>query len=68
MEEPLAMHIGQGLECLEDDIADVVVRDLALLLDQLVHVLVQILKDEVELVILFDELDQLHHIGMMQFR
>lgn len=66
MKVALSMHIGQSLKRLKDNISNLVMRQFSSLLQQLIHVAMHVLEDKVQLVVLFDQLDQSHNVGVVK--
>jgi hypothetical protein len=67
MEVVLLVHVRQTLKYLENDVSDHVFGEQFLpILHHLVHVLIEILKDEVKCVLLKDHLVQLDDVRMRQ--
>lgn len=63
----MPMHIGQPLQRLEYDVSDLHLRQRLLqFLHQLVHVLVQKLEYEVQLVVEFDQFVQVDDVGVVE--
>lgn len=67
MEESLAMHVSQCLQGLICNISHLLMRQSSLLLLKLVDIPIEILKNEVELIVLLDKFKQLHYVRVMQF-
>jgi hypothetical protein len=67
MEVALPVHVGQCLQGLKGDVADLVMRQFASLLQQLEDVAVQVLEDKEQLVVLLDDFDKFDDIGVVQF-
>lgn len=67
MEVSLSVHICQCLEGLVCNISHLLVRESTFFLLKLVDIAIEVLKDEVELIIFFDEFEQLYYVGVMQF-
>jgi hypothetical protein len=68
MEVIVLVHVGETLQRLKHDIADLVLREESLpILHQLVHVLVKVLEYEVQDIFLQDHLVQLDYVWMMEF-
>ena len=59
------MHISQRLQSLKHDIPNFMMWQFPSLLNQLIDILMQILKNKVQLIILFDQLNELHYIRVM---
>jgi hypothetical protein len=67
VEEPVAMHVGERLQDLENDGAHGRVRKrLGRLAHEAEQVALDVLEDEVQAIVLADDLLQLHHVGMVQ--
>jgi len=67
VEEPVAMHVGERLQDLENDGAHGRVRKrLGRLAHEAEEVALDVLEDEVQAVVLADDLLQFHHVGMVQ--
>jgi hypothetical protein len=66
VEVALAVHVGECLEGLEGDVADLEVGELALFLQQLEDVAVQVLEHKVQLVVLLYQLEELHDVRVVQ--
>lgn len=67
VEISLPVHVSKGLQGLEGNVPDLKVRQLALLLQHLKDIAVQILEDEVELIILLDKFKELDNVRVVQF-
>lgn len=67
MEESLSVHIGKRLKCLIRNVSNFDMWQSTLFLLQLIDIAIEILEYEVELIIFFDELEQLDYVGMVEF-
>jgi hypothetical protein len=67
VEEPVAMHVGERLQDLENDGAHGRVRKrLGRLAHEAEQVALDVLEDKIQAIVLADDLLQLHHVGMVQ--
>ena len=71
MKEAMTVHIGEGLKCLVDDIADLIFAHWSavgfVLADELVDILMHVFKYKVELVVVFDQFMEVDDIGVVKF-
>lgn len=67
MEVILSVHVGKSLQRLEDDVTDDVLREkFAAVFHYFEHVLVEVLKNEMQILLLKDNLIQLHDVRVRQ--
>ena len=62
------MHISQTLQGLKADIPNLIMAQPAPILQQLKHIPMHILKHKIQQLVLLDNFQELHYIGMMQFQ